>query len=272
MPQRRWRASRWIVDDEADLGSAARGRPDPRRWLRAALDLIVPPRCAACGVRVVEPSSLCGACWATLAFVERPFCEKTATPFTVDPGPGVLSPEALAADPPWERARAAALYVGAAPDLVRALKYGDRHEVAPLMARLMARAGRDVLAEADLIVPVPLHRWRLLQRRFNQAALVALALARSSGKPCRTDLLARRKPTPPQVGLGRDARARNVAGAFAVRAAKAEALAGRRVVLVDDVYTSGATLAAATRVLKRAGAARVDVLVFARVTDAIATA
>jgi ComF family protein len=252
------------------------GGRKPHTWWRsfgrAALDLVMPPRCPTCGVRVAEPAALCAACWATVPFIMRPFCEKTATPFALDAGPGAVAPEALQHPVPWQRARAAMRYEGAAAKLVQLLKYGDRHEVVPLMAGAMLRAGGDVLCDADMIIPVPLHPRRLWMRRFNQAALLAHAVGARAGKPVAVDVLRRRKSTPPQVGLRREQRARNMAGAFVVPPSKRGVLTGRRVVLIDDVYTSGATLAAATRALRRAGAHEVDVLVFARVTDIIATA
>jgi ComF family protein len=260
-----------FIGDDPDLIDARA----PRRWrlrplVRAVLDLVLPPLCPVCSSRVLEPASLCPDCWQDLAFIERPFCDKTATPFETDLGPGALSAEAHQHPPPWQRARAAVLYGRVAGALVKSLKYGDRHEVARLMARLMTRAGRDVLDAADIVVPVPLHRARLWSRRFNQAAVLAGLVGKAAGKPVVMDLLVRRKATPQQVGLDRDKRARNMVGAFAVPSHLAPRLKGRRVLLVDDVYTSGATLAAATRVLKRGGAASVDVLVFARVTERIA--
>lgn len=239
---------------------------------RMIIDLVMPPLCASCRIRVTDAASICPACWSTLSFIERPFCDKTATPFVIDPGPGVLSSEAHHRPPRWNRARAAVLYGGVAARLVHALKYSDRHEVAPLLARLMARAGADILSEADLLVPVPLHRWRLLSRGFNQAALLTERIGRLAGRPWAMDALLRRKDTPQQVGLTREARARNMAGAFAVPAARKSRISNRRIVLIDDVFTSGATLQAATRALKRAGAANVDILVFARVAEVIAAA
>jgi len=259
------------VEDDPDLVEA---RPRMRfslgRLVRAGIDLVLPPLCPGCGARVADPSSLCPSCWADLPAISRPFCERTAIPFEIDPGPGTVAPEAIQRPPVWDRARAAVRYDGIAPKLVQALKYGDRHEVAPLMAGLMARAGADILREADLVVPVPLHRRRLWSRRFNQAALLARGAASLAHRPCRLDVIVRRKATPSQVGLSEEARARNMAGAFAVPVRLKPLIAGRRVVLVDDVLTSGATLSAAARVLKRAGAGAVDVLVFARVGDVLA--
>lgn len=265
----------WIGDDPGleEAPPRRRMRDVAARLLRQAVDAVLPPLCPACGTHVGEPATLCPACWSDLAFISRPFCEKTATPFSVDLGPGTLSPEASQLDPPWERARAAVLYGPTASRLVQALKYHDRHEVAPLMGRQMARAGADILAEADLVVPVPLHWRRQVARRFNQAELLARAVVRATpnAPPVAPDLLVRRKSTPRQVGLGKTQRAANMVGAFALRESDRHRVAGRRVVLVDDVFTSGATLVAAARVLKRAGAAAVDVLVFARAVETIAT-
>src|SRR5262249_27634825 len=142
----------------------------------------------------------------------------------------------------------------------------DRTEAAPTFGNWLARAGTELTADADLIVPVPLHRWRLLLRRYNQAGLLAQALGRAVQRPVAPDLLVRRRRTPSQGGPGRTGRRRNVAGAFAVRPRRAGLVEGRRVLLVDDVHTTGATLGECARVLRRAGAAAVDVLTLARVT------
>jgi ComF family protein len=154
-----------------------------------------------------------------------------------------------------------------ARDLVHALKYADRLDVAPPMARMMARAGADILDDADALIPVPLHGLRLWRRRFNQSAALAKVVGREAKIPVRTSWLTRARATVPQVGLDRAARAQNVAGAFVVPAAARAELRGRRVVIVDDVLTTGATIDACAKALTRAGAGRVDVLVFARVVD-----
>jgi len=170
------------------------------------------------------------------------------------------------ADPPvFGRARAAVLYDGTARDLVHRLKYDDRLDLAPTLARMMAGAGVELVAEADCLVPVPLHRWRLWRRRFNQAALLARGLSTLTGLPTDAQALARVKATRSQVGLTRAARARNLQGAFRVPEAARPGLQGRRVLLVDDVTTTGATANAAARALLRAGAAKVDLLTFALV-------
>jgi ComF family protein len=189
-------------------------------------------------------------------------------PFAYDPGPGVLSMEAIADPPNYNRARAAVRYDETARTMVQAFKYGDRLDLAPAMGRWMATAGRELLGEADALVPVPLHWRRLWSRRFNQAATLAQTVSRTSGVPVAHDLLKRVRATRQQVGLTQSERTRNVQGAFRVpREARPQVL-GKRLLLVDDVLTSGATLDTCARILLRAGAANVDVLVFARVVQA----
>lgn len=236
-----------------------------RRGGRVMLDLIVPPICASCRLPVAEQSGLCAACWSKLSLIERPYCERLGIPFAYDLGPGALSAEAIADPPPYDRARAVARYDDIARRLVHALKYRNRQETAILMGRMMARAGREVLADADLVVPVPLHRTRLLLRGFNQSAALATVIAKEANRPLALDALARVRATRHQVGLSASERESNVRGAFRVRPEAAIEITGRRLVLVDDVFTSGATVTAAVRALKRAGASAVDVLVFARV-------
>ena len=233
---------------------------------RSGLDLVYPPGCLACGRAVSRQEGLCSACWRGMRFIERPFCERLGTPFAQDLGPGLLSPEALAEPPAYGRARAVARFEdGPARLLIHRLKYGDRVELARPLGRWMARAGADLLADADVIVPVPLHRRRLWSRRFNQAAALAAEVARVCGVPSDPLLLARIKATATQVGMTRAQRRDNVQGAFRVPDIAAARLGGRRVLLIDDVLTTGSTLNAAARVLLRSGAASVDVLVFARV-------
>jgi ComF family protein len=240
----------------------------PKALLTVLADAILPPRCPVCLAETGSHQALCAGCWATLPLIERPFCERLGLPFAFDHGEGMLSAEAVAAPPAFGRARAAARYEGASVDLVQRLKYGDRVDLAPLMGRLMRGAGRDILAGADLLVPVPLHWLRLWRRRFNQAALLAAAISAESRVPHDPFLVVRRRSTRQQVGLGRQARVANVQGAFTVPEAAAPLLSGRRIVLVDDVLTTGATLEAVARTLLRSGARSVDVLTFARVVAA----
>jgi ComF family protein len=231
------------------------------------LDVALPPLCPSCAEPLGQEGGLCPACWAKLSFITRPYCERLGIPFTYDPGPGVLSMQAIADPPTYARARAVVRFDEVARTLVHALKYGDRLDLVPLLGRWMAQAGRELLAEADALVPVPLHWRRLWARRFNQSAALAFAISRVSGTRVLFDALERRRPTPQQVGLSRTERAHNVQGAFRVRQPAKGEVAGRRLVLVDDVLTSGATVDACARALLRAGAASVDVLVFARVVD-----
>ena len=238
-----------------------------RASLRFALDFALPPLCPACRGVLGHSGGLCGACWSKLAFIAPPYCERLGTPFGYDPGPGVLSTEAVANPPAFARARAAVRYDDVASKLVHSLKYGDRLDLAPTMGRWMAQAGRELTKDADALVPVPLHWRRLWARRFNQAAALAREISQASNVPVLDDTLKRLRATPQQVGLNRTDRATNVQGAFAVPDERRAAVVDRRLVLVDDVLTSGATVDTCTRALLRAGAARVDVLVFARVVE-----
>ena len=237
-----------------------------RNFTRQALDIIYPSSCPICFSAVQENGFLCTACWLKTPFIERPYCERSGVPFTHDLGDGLISPAVMANPPVWSRARAVARYEdGPARQLVHRLKYGDRLELARNMGQWMARAGADVLPGAHVLVPIPLHRGRLFSRRFNQAAALAQAISRVCGVPADPLALTRVKATAPQVGLTRAQRADNVQGAFRVPEGARPRIVGRRVVLVDDVMTSGATANACARILLRAGAEQVDLLVFARV-------
>ncbi len=239
-----------------------------RGLARGALGLVYPPSCAGCGGATQDPGALCPRCWSSLRLIAPPVCPRYGTPFALDlGGTPLLSPRAIADPPAFARGRAVALYDAVARGLVHRLKYEDRQDLAGAMARMMAASGRELLAEADCVVPVPLHRWRLWRRRFNQAALLARPIARGAGLPFEPRLLARVKATRSQVGLSRAGRAENLQGAFRVPPAARARLAGRRVLLVDDVATTGATGNAAARALIRGGAASVDLLTFALVGD-----
>ncbi len=236
-----------------------------RALVRHALDAALPPLCPSCRAPLGDGAGLCAECWAKLSFIEPPFCARLGIPFTYDPGPGLLSMEAIANPPAYARARAAVRYDDIARALVLSFKYGDRLDLAPTMGRWMARAGQELTQGADALIPVPLHWRRLWSRRFNQSAALAGEIGKECGVPVIYEALKRVRATPQQVGLSKPQRADNVQGAFRVPAEHKAQVAGRRLVLVDDVLTSGATVDASARALLRAGAAQVDVLVFARV-------
>jgi len=230
------------------------------------LDVLYPPRCAACGTFVDRHGHLCPGCWAGLRLLAPPLCRACGVPLPQAAGPEPLCASCTRDPPAFHRARAACAYADVARRLVLAFKHGGRTELAPLLAEFCVWAGGDLLAACDLVVPVPLHRLRLWWRGFNQALLLAAALARRSGRPLLRDALLRIRRTPSQQGLGAAARRRNITpAAFTVHPRRRALLEGRAVLLVDDVLTTGATLEACARTLLRAGANRVDVLVFARV-------
>ncbi|WP_052728197.1 ComF family protein [Ensifer aridi] len=235
-----------------------------RRLAADAIDLVFPPVCCGCGRLTGDARAVCPSCWGGMRLIERPYCEVLGLPFAFDPGAGVVSPEAIANPPVFDRLRSVAVHDGIVRDLVHGLKYRDRTDLAPMMAEWMIRASDGAVAAADMIVPVPLHEFRLWTRKFNQAAELARSVAQGSAKPYRPDALRRVKRTSRQVGLAARAREENVRGAFAVPEGVRQGLVGKRIVLIDDVYTTGATVSAATRALKRAGVGDVTVLTFAR--------
>jgi ComF family protein len=236
---------------------------------QAALDLLLPPTCLTCDAPVDATGRFCPDCFALTGFVTEPCCRRCGVPFAhaAQGGAEKLCPSCRDRPPPWGRARAALRYDVQARRVVLPLKYGDRTEYAAALAPLMARAGAALLRDAELLVAVPLHRRRLIQRRYNQAALLAREVARLAGKPVLPDALKRTRVTVSLGDLTAEERARVVDGAFAVQPERTGSVAGRKIVLVDDVLTSGATCAACTRALLAAGASAVDVLVAARVPD-----
>jgi len=227
------------------------------------LDVLIPPRCLRCGGVVASQGALCPSCWEAITFIDAPLCACCGQPFDFDPGAFAVCGACVAKRPRFHRARAVFRYDEHSKALVLRFKHADRTGAAATYARWMARAGAELLKDADVIVPVPLHRWRLLKRRYNQAALLSNALGALSGKLSVPDALARTRHTKPQGFMGRTGRGRNVRGAF--RVARPKAVVGCKVLLVDDVLTSGATLSECVKTLQAAGAVQVDVLTLSRV-------
>ncbi|MBA4782887.1 MAG: ComF family protein [Rhizobiales bacterium] len=234
---------------------------------RSALRLVLPPRCLSCAALVGQPGGLCAICFSDLPLIAKPVCERTGKPLAYDLGGAFTSAEALADPPLYNRMRSAARYEGTAARLVNAFKYHDRLELALPLARHMVRAGKDILNETDILVPVPLHRHRLFERRFNQSAELAKSIARLSGKPLALQALVRIRATEQQARLDAAARRTNVEGAFRVAADQSAEIRGRRVTLIDDVVTTGATITACVRALLREKCQSVDVLTFAKVVE-----
>jgi len=232
---------------------------------RIALDTVLPPRCLACGTVVDRQGQLCAACWQGLDFISRPYCATCGLPFAYDLGPDAICGACAAETPDFDTARAALVYNDLAARLIVGFKHGDRTHHAPAFARWLATAGGDLVDKADVITAVPLHPRRLWLRRFNQSAMMAGFLARDGGRPFVPDLLVRTRATPSQGGRTRLQRFENVRGAFALRPSRRDLAQGARVVVVDDVFTTGATTSAVARCLTQAGAAHVTVLALARV-------
>lgn len=255
------------MDGDGDIVPHPPLRQRFRAGASRALDWLLPPLCLACRNPVGSHHALCPHCWKGVAFIAAPVCERLGTPLPFDLGPGALSPQAIAQPPAFDRARAAFRFDDIGRALIHGLKYGDRLEVAVALSGWMAAAGRELLADADALVPVPLHWTRLVARRFNQAAELTRHLSARTGVANEALLLRRVRRTRHQVGLTRAQRLDNVTGAFRIAEDRRGWVRGKRLVLVDDVLTTGATIEACCRVLRRAGAARIDVLTAARVVE-----
>ncbi len=235
-----------------------------RPVLRRLTDLLYPPLCTACRTEVTEPHALCPACWRDTHYIAHPLCDRCGAPLSgADDAP--FCDHCLGRDLAFTHARAAILYEGVGRRLVMSFKHGDRLDVARPAALWMTRIGRPLLERADVVAPVPLHWKRLLKRRFNQSAELARRVAAQAGRPYDGSLLRRVRATESQKGLTQDERRSNLNGAFAVPRSRLARLRGARVLLVDDVYTTGATLTFCAQALLDAGAAEVEALCLARV-------
>ncbi|WP_406871007.1 ComF family protein [Thioclava sp. 'Guangxiensis'] len=250
---------------EAITGLHFHARRHAGRHARALLRMIYPPLCLACQTPVVEEGALCSACWPRTPFIRGLSCETCGAPLPGQSDRAARCDTCLRDPPPWPKARAALRYDDNARAMILGFKHGDRTELARPFGRWMAQAGRDILGKDCVLVPVPLHPFRLLKRKYNQAALLARAVSRETGVDLCVDLLKRIRFTPPQEGLDRAGRAENVAGVFAPHPKRAGFVQGRTIVLVDDVMTSGATLRAAHEALRPLDARKIYVLCLARV-------
>lgn len=236
-----------------------------RSLARRTIDVVLPPTCPISGEPLSDGATLGPQGWQALQFITEPYCVRCGVPFSIDYGNDAECPSCLAEPPVFNRARAAIVYDDASHKLVVGYKHSDRTEHAGMFAAWMTRAGRELVTSETVVTAVPLHKNRLLSRRYNQSALLAAAIAKSTGASFRPDILERYRSTPPQKQLSASARKRNVAGAFRVREERKGFIQGAKFVIVDDVLTTGATLSACARSLLRAGAGNVDALVLARV-------
>jgi ComF family protein len=249
-----------------ETGSWASLAGTGRILAEAGINLVLPPRCLACGRLLAATDRVCATCWHRLRFVAAPLCGRCGAPLPYAYAGQASCGGCEGRAGHLDRMRSAVAYDDASRGLILGFKHAGRIEAAGLFARWMAEAGRELLAEADYLVPVPLHRWRLLHRGFNQSGLLAKRLSRLAGVPLAVDWLQRRHATRSQQGLNRAAREGNITSeAFAISRKGRARLAGRRILLIDDVLTTGATLGACAEALQAHGVARVDALTLARV-------
>lgn len=232
---------------------------------KAALDFVLPPRCAACGTQTGSAGGLCPSCWQETRFISPPQCLQCGYPFEMHFGSGMRCGACLADPPDYDRARAAVAYDACIAKILISFKHGDRLDLAPGLARWLPRVAEELREGTNVILPVPLHPNRLRQRKFNQSVLLARPLARAWSMPLALDFVRRHRATPSQGRLSSSARQRNVQGAFRVTPGRKAEIEGKNFLLVDDVMTTGATASALARCLKHAGAMRVDVITLARV-------
>ncbi|HCM83324.1 MAG TPA: hypothetical protein DIS76_02000 [Rhodospirillaceae bacterium] len=235
-------------------------------WPEQLLDILLPHRCQQCGMLVGQAHALCPDCWPKMHFIVPPYCAGCGLPFPHDYGSDdTLCARCLAESPPFSAARSAAVYDDESKALILRFKHGDQLYLAPAFASWMHRAAPEWFTPGSMIIPVPLHRTRIFMRRYNQAALLARALAKLSGQICALDGLVRHRRTPSQGAMNREQRLKNVTGAFRVHSRWQEKIKDRDVILVDDVLTTGATASVCAKTLMRAGARDVKVLTLMRV-------
>lgn len=235
-----------------------------KHWGSKGLNLLLPARCLSCGDYASQTNQLCGECWKSLEFITTPFCQRCGHPFVVDQS-HLICAECLHQPPSFVNGRAAFRYEGLIRDLILKLKHGDATYLAKPLGLWLARSGQELLAKSDIIIPVPLHRWRLFKRRYNQSTLLARELAYSSNRSLLTNVLIRTRNTASQHGKSRQLREKNVKSVFKVAPRHLTLIKGKTLLLVDDVWTTGATLNSCIKALKKAGAKDIYVLTLARV-------
>lgn len=236
-----------------------------KRPFRLLLDFLLPPRCGGCGELIDQNCALCGTCWSKLSFITKPFCETCGFPFELESEGGAICGSCLRSAPVFTKLRSAFCYENQSRDLILRFKHGDATYLTPLFTQWMEVAGRELLEKADFLLPVPLHWKRLIKRGYNQAAFLAQGLAKKTGKDCFPNVLRRMRSTESQGHLTLLERRKNVSGAFYVRKQDKKILLGKTVLLIDDVFTTGATITECTKILKKAGAREINILTFARV-------
>ena len=237
------------------------------KLLKHFIDIVLPPRCLSCGVITQRTHQLCGSCWGDVRFISDPVCSCCGLPFSysVDGEDEALCAGCLHELPNFKKNRSVMVYDDASKSMILGFKHGDRIDATPGFAAWLENIGRDLLEEADIIIPVPLHRLRLLKRKYNQAALLARTLSKSTGKEYQPQLLMRHKHTPPQGHLSFNQRHDNVRGAFSVNPKHLEDIKDKNILIIDDVYTTGATLKECTKTLLKAGVKSVNCLTLARI-------
>jgi len=236
-----------------------------KQVLQTSVDFLLPPRCLLCYERTTDPHNVCAVCWQGLTFISNPLCVCCGYPFEYGIEGELSCAPCLDKPPAYDRMRSAVVYNDVSRHLVLCFKHGDMLQLAKLLSRWMVNAGNEMIERADVIIPVPLHRLRLLWRQYNQAAILCNQIAHLTGKHRLNEILVRTRYTPSQGKKTYKDRVKNVRSALEVNSRYVDSVKGKNVLLIDDVYTTGATVEECCRILKKAGARNVDVLTFARV-------
>lgn len=232
--------------------------------LQRILNLVFPPQCLICDGRVAKHGALCSKCWQSVRFISDPMCDACGLPFEFDIGSHALCADCLHTRPLYARARAAFLYDEKSSRLITRFKYSDQIQLAKIYGEWLSSAGRELLANTDFLIPVPLHYWRFVQRRFNQSAMLAGEISKNTGITHLPNAIKRTRHTKQQTGLTKTQREENVKGAFIIESHHQVAIKGKNILLIDDVITTGSTIEQCTKALIKSGVAQVNVLTLAR--------